>query len=124
VTISNNIATEILSEGTYNSFWYGGGCGPLTEIGNTWDAAAQELLIPPPIKMPLLMIPPLAPEVRSSVSVLNANRPASLQVTVKLGCSTQKFANASCALDGRVARCQRFQYPATRWGRQTVPYKL
>jgi hypothetical protein len=58
VTVSNNVATEILSQGTYNSFWYGGGCDPLTQIDNTWDAAAQELLSPPATKMLPPMIPP------------------------------------------------------------------
>ncbi len=58
VTVSHNIATEVLSEGTYNSFWYGGGCDPLTESGNTWDEAAQDLLTPPATKMPPPLIPP------------------------------------------------------------------
>jgi len=58
VTVSNNIATEILSKGVYNSFWYGGGCDPLTQIGNIWDEAAQRLLSPPSTKMPPPLIPP------------------------------------------------------------------
>lgn len=58
VTVSHNIATEILSDGTYNSFFNGGGCNPLTLINNTWDAAAQKLLSPPATKMPPPMIPP------------------------------------------------------------------
>jgi hypothetical protein len=58
VTVSNNIATEILSKGVYNSFWYGGGCDPLTQSGNIWDEAAQQLLSPPSTKMPPPLIPP------------------------------------------------------------------
>jgi hypothetical protein len=58
VTVSHNIATEVLPGSTYSSFWYGGGCDPLTQIDNTWDAAAQELITPPAIKMPPPMIPP------------------------------------------------------------------
>jgi hypothetical protein len=58
VTVSHNIATEIRSEGTYSSFWYGGGCDPLTRSGNIWDDAAQDLLTPPATKMPPPLIPP------------------------------------------------------------------
>jgi hypothetical protein len=58
VAVTHNIATEILKDGTYNSFWYGGGCDPLTRYGNTWDAAAQKLLTPPETKMPPPLIPP------------------------------------------------------------------
>lgn len=58
VTVSNNIATEIRKDGTQSGFWYGGGCDPLTQKGNTWDAAAQELLTPPATKMPPPLIPP------------------------------------------------------------------
>jgi len=58
VTVTHNIATEIVSEGTYSSFWYGGGCDPLRQSGNIWDAAAEERLTPPETKMPPPSIPP------------------------------------------------------------------
>ncbi len=58
VTVSNNIATEIRKDGTQSGFWYGGGCHPFTQNGNTWNAAAQELLTPPATTMPPPMIPP------------------------------------------------------------------
>jgi hypothetical protein len=44
VTISNNIAAEIQSDGTQSGFWSGGGCDPVTLTNNTFDAAAQTLL--------------------------------------------------------------------------------
>jgi hypothetical protein len=69
VAVTHNIATEILKDGTYNSFWYGGGCHPLTRHGNTWDAAAQKLLTPPETKMPSPLIsPPRNCVARSSYS--------------------------------------------------------
>jgi len=54
VQISNNVASAISSAGGANSFWYGGGCDPLTMTNNTFDAAAQMVLasalqtLPPP----------------------------------------------------------------------------
>jgi hypothetical protein len=58
VTLTNNIAVFKLSNGTYNSFWDGGGCAPETKSGNTWDAAAWNLLNPPSTTMPPPLIPP------------------------------------------------------------------
>ena len=58
VTVTHNIATEIRKDGTQTGFQNLGGCGPVTQDGNTWDAAAQELLSPPETKMPPPLIPP------------------------------------------------------------------
>jgi parallel beta helix pectate lyase-like protein len=58
VSVSHNIATEIRKDGTQSGFWNGGGCDPLTQIVNTWNAAAQQLLTPPATKMPPPLIPP------------------------------------------------------------------
>ncbi len=58
VTISNNIATAVLSRSNYNSYWNGGGCGPVTSTNNTWDAAADTALEPVNTKYPAPQIPP------------------------------------------------------------------
>jgi hypothetical protein len=58
VTLTNNTAVFKLTNGTYNSFYDGGGCTPETKSGNTWDAAAWNLLNPPSTKMPPPLIPP------------------------------------------------------------------
>lgn len=58
VTVSNNIGVFKLQDGTYNSFWNGGGCDPVTIANNTWDEAAWDILYPPSKKMPPPLIPP------------------------------------------------------------------
>jgi len=58
VAVTHNIATEIRKDGTQSGFWYGGGCDPLKESGNTWNEAARKRLTPPETKMPPPLIPP------------------------------------------------------------------
>jgi hypothetical protein len=58
VTVSNNIATEVRSDGTQSGFWNGGGCDPVPLTKNTFDAAAQTLLEPVSQTMPPPQIPP------------------------------------------------------------------
>jgi hypothetical protein len=58
VTVTHNIATELRKDGTQIGFQDLGGCGPVTQNGNTWGAAAQALLTPPEMKMPPPLIPP------------------------------------------------------------------
>lgn len=59
VIISNNVATEIRSDGTQSGFWNGGGCEPVTLTSNTFNAAAQTLLGSPSQTMPPPKIPPV-----------------------------------------------------------------
>lgn len=59
VTISNNVASAIASDGSANSFWNGGGCGTVTMTNDTFDAAAQQALSPASQKLPPPAIPPL-----------------------------------------------------------------
>ena len=59
VTVSNNVATEIRSDGTQSGFWNGGGCEPVTLTSNTFNAAAQTLLGSPSQTMPPPKIPPV-----------------------------------------------------------------
>lgn len=54
VSISNNIGAVVLSNGTINSYWLGGGCGTISFSNNTWGQAAVTALTPPPS-------PPLIP---------------------------------------------------------------
>lgn len=58
VTVSNNIGIFNLQDGTYNSFWNGGGCDQVTTTNNTWDEDAWDILFPPSRKMPPPLIPP------------------------------------------------------------------
>lgn len=58
VTVSNNTAAALLSPGTYNSYWDGGGCDPVTLFKSTWDAAADSALEPIDTKYPAPAIPP------------------------------------------------------------------
>ncbi|SPF40689.1 exported hypothetical protein [Candidatus Sulfotelmatobacter kueseliae] len=58
VTVSHNIGVFRLEDGTYNSFWNGGGCDPATVTNNRWDQAAWDILYPPSEKMPPPLIPP------------------------------------------------------------------
>jgi hypothetical protein len=58
VVVSNNIAVFKNTDGTYNSFWNGGGCGTVTLTDDTWDAAAFNILNPPATTMPSPLIPP------------------------------------------------------------------
>ncbi|MFY9529009.1 MAG: right-handed parallel beta-helix repeat-containing protein, partial [Candidatus Acidiferrales bacterium] len=73
VTVSNNIATEIRSDGTQSGFWNGGGCDPVTLTNDTFDAAAQAQLEPPSQTMPPPLIPP-APKDCVVVSPFTNNR--------------------------------------------------
>jgi len=59
VQISNNVASAIASDGIANSFWDGGGCDPITMINNTFDAAAQQELLP---ATQTLHPPPIPPQ--------------------------------------------------------------
>jgi hypothetical protein len=45
ITVSNNIADEIRSDGTHSGYWDGGGCS-VSLSGNTFGAAADPLLTP------------------------------------------------------------------------------
>jgi hypothetical protein len=58
VTVSKNTGVFRLADGTYNSFWNGGGCDPVTVTHNRWDEAAWDALYPPAKKMPPPLIPP------------------------------------------------------------------
>ena len=58
VTVSKNIGVFRLADGTYNSFWDGGGCDPVTAANNRWDEAAWDALYPPSKKMRPPLIPP------------------------------------------------------------------
>jgi IPT/TIG domain/Right handed beta helix region len=55
VSVDNNIAAEVRSDGTISSFWNGGGCDPVSLSNNTWGQAAVTALTPPP---PPPAIPP------------------------------------------------------------------
>ncbi len=57
-TISGNIATELLPNGSQSGFWNGGGCDPVTLAGDIWDEAAEKLLTPVETKLPPPLIPP------------------------------------------------------------------
>ena len=57
--LNNNTATMVLSPGNYNSYWDGGGCGPVTESGNIFDQAAYDALYPMSTTNPPPLIPPL-----------------------------------------------------------------
>jgi hypothetical protein len=58
VTVAHNVATEIRESGAQSGFWDGGGCDPVTLVGNTWDEAARKLLTPVRKKLPPPLIPP------------------------------------------------------------------
>src|SRR5579864_7593725 len=58
VLVSNNIASAITTTGTPDSYFDGGGCAPVTLMGNTFDSAAAMLLSPPSSKLPAPPIPP------------------------------------------------------------------
>lgn len=58
VTVAHNIGVFKLSDGSYNSFWNGGGCDPVTVTNNRWDETAWDALYPPWKKMPPPLIPP------------------------------------------------------------------
>lgn len=58
VQVTNNVATEVRSDGTHSGFWDGGGCAPVTASNNTWNAAALPLLEPIDTKYPPPPIPP------------------------------------------------------------------
>ena len=58
VQVSNNIASAVDSSGNPNSFWNGGGCDPVTQTNNTFDAAALTALSPAAQKLPPPLIPP------------------------------------------------------------------
>lgn len=59
VAITNNIASELKPDmSTESGYWNGGGCGPVTVSGNTFDSAARAQLYPPSSKLPPPMIPP------------------------------------------------------------------
>jgi hypothetical protein len=64
VTVAHNVATEIRKNGTQSGFWNGGGCEPVTLLGNTWDEAARKLLTPVRKKLPP---PPIPPQPRGCV---------------------------------------------------------
>ncbi len=55
VSVDNNIAAEVLSNGTISSYWDGGGCGTPSLSNNTWGSTAVTDLTPPP---PPPAIPP------------------------------------------------------------------
>jgi PKD repeat protein len=76
-TVSNNVATEIRSDGTQSGFWNGGGCEPVTLTKNTFDSAAQTLLGSPSQTMPPPKIPPVPKEcVVTSPFTNNTNLPS------------------------------------------------
>jgi hypothetical protein len=59
VAVTNNVVSAIKPDGTQSSYWYGGGCDPVTSSGNTWDNAAAAKLTPPSTKLPPPPIPPV-----------------------------------------------------------------
>jgi len=56
--IARNIATTVRADGTHSGWWNGGGCDPVTLVGNVWNAAALPLLEPIEVKLPAPAIPP------------------------------------------------------------------
>jgi hypothetical protein len=58
-TVTNNVACQLKPDGTQSGYWNGGGCDPVTETGNVWDAAAQAALSPPAQKLPPPQVPPM-----------------------------------------------------------------
>lgn len=61
VLIENNTASALnypASSDGYNSYWTNGGCGSITLVNNTFDAAATALLTPASSKLPPPPIPP------------------------------------------------------------------
>jgi hypothetical protein len=59
VSVTGNVVSAIKPDGTQSSYWYGGGCDPVTDTGNTLDQAAAAELTPPSTKLPPPAIPPL-----------------------------------------------------------------
>jgi hypothetical protein len=59
VLVTDNVVSAIKPDGTQSSYWYGGGCDPVTTTGNVWDADAAALLMPPSSKLPPPPIPPI-----------------------------------------------------------------
>jgi hypothetical protein len=59
VSVTNNIVSAIKPDGTQSSYWYGGGCDPVTDTGNTLDEAAVAELTPASTKLPPPAIPPV-----------------------------------------------------------------
>lgn len=57
-TVQNNVGSALKPDGTQSGYWNGGGCDPVTESNDTWDAPAQAALSPPAQKMPPPPIPP------------------------------------------------------------------
>ncbi|HUZ48097.1 MAG TPA: IPT/TIG domain-containing protein [Terriglobia bacterium] len=55
VSVDNNIAAEVKSDGSISSYWDGGGCGTPSLSNNTWGSTAVTDLTPPP---PPPAIPP------------------------------------------------------------------
>lgn len=60
VTVTNNVAVLKRPNGALSSYWDGGGCGPITFSGNTFDQNAIAALSPIESKYPPPQIPPLA----------------------------------------------------------------
>jgi hypothetical protein len=59
VSVSNNIADELKTDGvTHSGYWNGGGCGTVTLSNNTFDQAAYNLLYPMNTTNPPPLIPP------------------------------------------------------------------
>jgi nitrous oxidase accessory protein NosD len=58
VRVANNIAVMRRSNGSYTSYWKGSGCDTTTLSGNTFDQAAQDLLLPIELTIPPPPIPP------------------------------------------------------------------
>jgi hypothetical protein len=59
VLVTDNVVSAIKPDGTQSSYWYGGGCDPVTLSGNTFDNDAAALLMPPSKKLPPPPIPPV-----------------------------------------------------------------
>ncbi len=59
VSVTGNVVSGVKPDGTPSSFWNGGGCGTVTDTGNTFDQAAAAMLSPPDQKLPPPKIPPV-----------------------------------------------------------------
>jgi nitrous oxidase accessory protein NosD len=58
VSVVGNVVSAIKPDGTQSAYWYGGGCDPVSNLGNTFGDAATAELTPPSTKLPPPPIPP------------------------------------------------------------------
>jgi len=58
ITVSNNIADEVQTNGYNSGWWYGGGCGTVNLVNNVFYQPAYTVLYPMTSKYPSPAIPP------------------------------------------------------------------